>query len=191
MADFELRNEERVAPAPGNGGRVAAPEPVRRSTSVWLAVLVKGVGILILMFSLAAIGAASMIYGKDGVAVAHGANPSEIGSAWLANEAREFAEGDGGMPPSRAPGAGVTADGKVILNLASADELRRLPGVGKRRAEAIVALRDKLKRFRKVSDLLRVRGLGPRGVKRIQPHVLIDPPPETSAGDAGAPDAFR
>ncbi len=78
----------------------------------------------------------------------------------------------------------------MILNLATADELRRLPGIGQRRAEAIVALRERLKRFRKVSDLLRVRGLGPRGLKRIQPHVLIDPPPENAgAGDAGAPDA--
>jgi competence protein ComEA len=152
--------------------------------------MLKGLGIFILMLSLAAIGAASMIYGGNGVAIAHGAGASEIGSAWLANEARSFHEGDAGTAPNRPAGPGVTADGKVILNLATADELRRLPGIGQRRAEAIVALRERLKRFRKVNDLLRVRGLGPRGLKRIQPHVVIDPPPESSAtGDAGAPDA--
>jgi len=196
MANFELHPEERVAPARELGGRDAAPSPAKRADSggVWLGVLVKGVGVLILMSSLAAIGAASMIYGSHGISVAHGANPSEIGSAWLANEAREFGASDAGAgaAPSRPPGAGITADGKVILNLATADELKRLPGVGQRRAEAIVALRERLKRFRKVSDLLRVRGLGARGVKRIQPHVVIDPPAEsTPSGDAGAPDALR
>ncbi len=62
MANFELPREERVAPAPEPGGRVAAPALVRPS-GVWLAVLLKGLGIFVLMLSLAAIGGASMIYG--------------------------------------------------------------------------------------------------------------------------------
>jgi competence protein ComEA len=72
--------------------------------------------------------------------------------------------------------AGLTADGKVILNLASAVELTKLPGVGMKRAEAIVALRIKLKRFRQPTDLLRVKGIGPRGLKRMLPHLVLDPP---------------
>jgi competence protein ComEA len=72
--------------------------------------------------------------------------------------------------------AGVTADGKVILNLASATELTKLPGVGMKRAEAIVALRTKLKRFRQPTDLLRVKGIGPRGLKRMLPHLVLDAP---------------
>jgi competence protein ComEA len=64
----------------------------------------------------------------------------------------------------------------VILNAASADELTRLPGVGKRRAEAIVELRTRLKRFRRVQDLLRVKGIGPRSLKRLMPHMVLDEP---------------
>jgi competence protein ComEA len=90
-------------------------------------------------------------------------------------------------PPPRAPepkaeaasggiSTGVTADGKVILNLASATELTKLPGVGMKRAEAIVALRTKLKRFRQPTDLLRVKGIGPRGLKRMLPHLVLDAP---------------
>lgn len=78
--------------------------------------------------------------------------------------------------PSASPAVGVTADGKVILNLASAAELTKLPGVGMKRAEAIVALRTKLKRFRQPTDLLRVKGIGPRGLKRMLPHLVLDPP---------------
>lgn len=72
--------------------------------------------------------------------------------------------------------AGVTADGKVVLNLATEADLMRLPGVGPAKAAAILALRAKLKRFRKVDDLLRVKGLGRRSLKRLRPLVLVDPP---------------
>ena len=84
----------------------------------------------------------------------------------------------GGVNPDvpAAPRAGLTPDGKVILNLASAEELTRLPGVGLRRAEAIVKLREKLGRFRRVTDLLRVRGIGPKGLQRMLPHLVLDPP---------------
>jgi competence ComEA-like helix-hairpin-helix protein len=81
-------------------------------------------------------------------------------------------------PAEPAPGtggpAGITPDGKVILNLASADELTKLPGVGMKRAAAIVALRTKLKRFRHPTDLLRVKGIGPRGLQRMLPHLVLD-----------------
>ncbi|WP_437990945.1 ComEA family DNA-binding protein [Sorangium sp. So ce145] len=81
-------------------------------------------------------------------------------------------DGGAGAPA----GGGVTADGKVVLNLATEADLRRLPGVGPAKAAAILALRAKLKRFRKVDDLLRVKGLGRRSLKRLRPLVLVDPP---------------
>ncbi len=82
--------------------------------------------------------------------------------------------GDGGaVAPA---GGGVTADGKVVLNLATEADLMRLPGVGPAKAAAILALRAKLKRFRKIDDLLRVKGLGRRSLKRLRPLLLVDPP---------------
>jgi len=86
------------------------------------------------------------------------------------------------------PPEGVTSDGKVILNVANAEVLTQLPGVGARRAEAIIELRARLKRFRKPSDLLRVRGIGVRSLKRMLPHLVLDPPkPETSQPGAPTP----
>lgn len=73
-------------------------------------------------------------------------------------------------------GAGLTADGRVILNVASAEELTRLPGVGQRRAEQIVALRERLGRFKRVTDLLRVKGIGPKSLRRLTPLIVLDPP---------------
>jgi len=72
--------------------------------------------------------------------------------------------------------AGMTEDGKVILNLASVEDLRHLPGVGPRRADAILALRARLGRFKQINDLLRVKGIGVRGLKKLMPHVVLDAP---------------
>ena len=72
---------------------------------------------------------------------------------------------------------GVTPEGKVILNVAGEEELRRLPGIGKVRARAILELRARIGKFRRAEDLLRVRGLGRRSFARLRPLVLIDPPP--------------
>ena len=47
---------------------------------------------------------------------------------------------------------------RVDLNSATAAELMRLPGVGKKKAEAIVATRDK-RPFRKAEEVTRVKGL--------------------------------
>ncbi|MEM1030000.1 MAG: helix-hairpin-helix domain-containing protein [Myxococcota bacterium] len=76
----------------------------------------------------------------------------------------------------------TTADGKVILNRAGVRDLVRLPGVGPKRAEAILAVRKRLgDRFRSVRQLMRVRGIGPRSLKKLIPHITLDPPPPPAA----------
>jgi competence protein ComEA len=83
--------------------------------------------------------------------------------------------GEGG-PNASAPSltGAVRNELRVFLNRASAVDLRRLPGVGAKRAEAILALRQRLGRFRKPSDLLRVKGIGPRTLERMSPYLVLD-----------------
>jgi competence protein ComEA len=76
----------------------------------------------------------------------------------------------------KSPAPGVTADGKVVLNTATETELTRLPRVGPKRAAAIVALRKRLGRFRKATDLLRVRGIGVKTLRKMLPHLVVDAP---------------
>jgi competence protein ComEA len=80
----------------------------------------------------------------------------------------------------------------VVLNTATLDDLRRLPGIGEKRANAILALRGKLGRFHQLEDLLKVKGIGRAMLKRLRPLVRLDPPPdlaprgpEPSGNDAG------
>jgi competence protein ComEA len=68
----------------------------------------------------------------------------------------------------------------VLLNSASVEDLRRLPGIGEKRAAAIVALRTRLGRLRAIEDLMKVKGIGRATLKRLRPLVRLDGP-----GDAG------
>jgi competence protein ComEA len=89
----------------------------------------------------------------------------------------------------RAPGAPAsggrsvaTSEDPVMLNSAGVDDLRRLPGIGEKRAVAIVALRDRLGRFRAVEDLMKVRGIGRATLRRLRPLIRIDAPRAADAG---------
>jgi competence protein ComEA len=78
-------------------------------------------------------------------------------------------------PPSPpAPHGAATPDDPVVLNTATSEDLRRLPGIGQKRADAILALRSHLGRFRALEDLLKVKGLGRATLKRIRPLVRLD-----------------
>lgn len=72
--------------------------------------------------------------------------------------------------------ARATTDDPVYLNYASAEQMRRLPGIGAKRADAIVALRAKMGRFQRVEDLLRVKGIGRATVKKLRTLVRFDLP---------------
>jgi competence ComEA-like helix-hairpin-helix protein len=179
-------------PVPAPGRLAALAERAR--DNVWLPVAGKAFGILLLMSGLGGIGAASTL-------AEAGQLPIDLGVM------RSFVELDTKTPPPvpkpevqpRPPASAVaddaadagpprssaiTADGKVILNLATVEDLRNLPGIGPKRAEQIVAMRDKLKRFRRFTDLLRVKGIGPKRLQQLLPKLVLDPPPQPDAGAA-------
>jgi competence protein ComEA len=79
-------------------------------------------------------------------------------------------------PPPPIPmqhAARATADDPVYLNEATVEDLRRLPGIGDKRALAILELRSKLGRFKQVDDLLRVKGIGRSTLKKLRPLVRL------------------
>jgi competence protein ComEA len=134
-----------------------------------------------------------MLAGLDG---AH-ASPPEASSVWLAagssaiptasaapttlspqqsGTAPSAQQPIDATPTAVAPCPTRTEDGKVIVNRAGLEDLRKIPGIGPKRAEAILALRTKLKRFKRSSDLLRIKGIGPKSLVRMQPHFVLDDP---------------
>jgi competence protein ComEA len=61
----------------------------------------------------------------------------------------------------------------VNVNTASAEELRRLPGIGPKLSERILAARAD-RPFRSVDELRRVRGIGAKTLERLRPHVTVE-----------------
>jgi competence ComEA-like helix-hairpin-helix protein len=68
----------------------------------------------------------------------------------------------------------------IDLNTATAKELEQLPGVGPTTAKAIVDFRSKGGRFRRVTDLLVIRGISDAKLKKMRPYITVGPAPKKS-----------
>ncbi len=67
-------------------------------------------------------------------------------------------------------------DAPIDLNLASAEDLTLLPGVGPATAERILALRERKGGFESVEELLAVRGIGEARLRAMRPHLALSDP---------------
>ena len=68
------------------------------------------------------------------------------------------------------------------LNRANARLLTRLPGIGPKKAEAVVAYREAHGAFASVADLQQVRGIGPKTVEKLAPMLFVETPASPSDG---------
>src|SRR5262245_63803616 len=84
-------------------------------------------------------------------------------------------------PPAR---AGKAVDGVVNLNTAEVGVLGLLPGIGPAKAAQIVAYR-KRHPFRTVDELVRIKGIGRKMVRRLRAHLAVAGP--TTASGVAAP----
>jgi len=64
---------------------------------------------------------------------------------------------------------------QIDLNAANAKELEELPGIGAVTAQRIIDTREKSGRFRRVEDLLSIRGISPKKLEGLRRYVVIKP----------------
>lgn len=64
-------------------------------------------------------------------------------------------------------------NGKIDVNAASVSKLTELPGIGEKKAQAIVDYRNAHGPFAKVSDLTKVKGIGMKMLEKMAPYVQI------------------
>ncbi|MBI3030814.1 MAG: helix-hairpin-helix domain-containing protein [Candidatus Rokubacteria bacterium] len=76
--------------------------------------------------------------------------------------------------PPKISEAQTKLNGRLDLNRATADELRRLPGVGPTLADQIVQARERKGRFAAVEDLRTVPGMGAKKIERIHDLVTVE-----------------
>ncbi|MCX6539401.1 MAG: helix-hairpin-helix domain-containing protein [Acidobacteria bacterium] len=63
----------------------------------------------------------------------------------------------------------------INLNTATVEQLDRLPGVGPKTAALIIEYRQKNGGFKKVEDLMNVRGIGEKSFLKLRPHITVTP----------------
>ncbi len=78
--------------------------------------------------------------------------------------------------------AAKPAPGVVNINTATADQLDTLPGIGAKMAARIVEYRQKNGSFKKVEDLMNVRGIGEKNFLKLKPLITVGAPKTAPAG---------
>ena len=88
-----------------------------------------------------------------------------LGPVGLANAQKA----EGGDKPAAAAATAPT----VNVNTATVEQLVALPGVGPAKAQAIVDMRKQLGGYKKLDDLLRVKGIGRKTLRQIEPMLKL------------------
>jgi competence protein ComEA len=78
--------------------------------------------------------------------------------------------------PSSLPKAASENSGRIDLNTATLEQLDTLPGIGESKAKAILVYRKEKGSFKKVEDLLEVKGIGDKVLAKIKPMVYAAQP---------------
>ena len=73
------------------------------------------------------------------------------------------------------------------LNVATVEQLEQLPGIGPATAKAIVQFREKSGPYRRVEDLLAIRGITKRKLEKLRPYVTVQAAPKGGPAPANKP----
>jgi competence protein ComEA len=76
---------------------------------------------------------------------------------------------------SKAPAtkAAPAPDSVVNLNTATASQIATLPGIGETAAQRIIEYRDKNGGFKKIEELMNVKGIGEKSFLKLKPLVTV------------------
>jgi competence protein ComEA len=69
--------------------------------------------------------------------------------------------------------AQASPDAPVDLNKATTEALVSIPGIGRVMAERIIAWREEHGPFRRVEDLMKVKGVGEKTFEKLRPYVKV------------------
>ncbi len=88
--------------------------------------------------------------------------------------------------PAPAAAQDKPAPAKVVssvnLNTATVAELEGLPGIGRSTAQRIVEYRQKSGGFKKIEELMNVRGIGEKSFLKLKPMITVTPKPDKPTG---------
>jgi competence protein ComEA len=77
-----------------------------------------------------------------------------------------FCQKAGGKPAAALPAV-------VNLNTATATQIATLPGVGEKAAQRIIEYREKNGGFKKIEELMNVKGIGEKSFLKLKPLITV------------------
>ncbi len=83
--------------------------------------------------------------------------------------------------------ASAAGQNKLDLNTATASQLQELPGIGPALANRIVEFRRENGAFKRIEDLMNVRGIGEKNFEKIRARITVGPAPEAKQEKAPSP----
>ena len=76
-------------------------------------------------------------------------------------------------PSAKPPAAAPAADRVINLNTATATDIATLPGIGPKTAELIVQYREKNGNFKKIEEVMNVRGVGEKTFLKLKDRLTV------------------
>ena len=75
--------------------------------------------------------------------------------------------------PAAKAAPAATASAPVNLNTATQAQLESLPGIGAKAAQRILEYRQKNGGFKKIEDLMNVKGIGEKNYLKLKPYITV------------------
>jgi len=71
----------------------------------------------------------------------------------------------------------------INLNSATVEQLETLPGIGRKTAERIIEVRTKNGGFKRIEDLMNIKGIGEKSFLKIKPLIVVTAKTDKGPGD--------
>ena len=72
---------------------------------------------------------------------------------------------------------------KININTATKTEFQKLPNIGPKKAERIVKYRLEHGDFKRIEDLIKIKGIGKKTIEKLRPHITLELTQEEDSED--------
>ncbi len=142
-----------------------------------IVIFLTGLGAKYIFFQNSAVKAKIYDYSiQDSIFESINLRASEAGNAEIDNEVVDYKQEvlDFNTTNFKNSKKEVPPDKSININTASIEDLVKLPGIGKKTAGNIINFREKISKFKKLEDILNIKGIGTSKFNKIKKYIFIE-----------------